>query len=147
MSATTVHRTQEARIPTGRILRAGAIAAVLAALANTIVRVLAVTLQPVDPGFIALGWAPPAIFTVAGTIGATLVFWIISRLSRRPARVFTIVAVVVLLLSLLPDLQLLQGGGPMQFPGTNAWSVGALMMMHFVGFAIIVPLLNRTARG
>lgn len=147
MSAATVSGARVERIPTGRILRAGAIAAVLSALANTVVGWLAVTLRPVDPGFMPLTFGPPAMFTIIGAIGATLVFWIISRLSQRPARVFTIVAVVVLLLSLIPDYQMLQGGGAMQFPGTNGWTVGALALMHFVGFAIIVPLLNRTARA
>ena len=146
MSAMSMQGAHEARISTGRILRAGALAALLAAIANTIVRVLAVTLQPVDSAFVALQWIPPAFFTLIGTIGATVVFWIISRQSRRPAAVFTIVAVVVLLLSLIPDLLMLQDGGPLQMPGANAWAVGALIIMHFVAFAIIVPLLNRTAQ-
>ncbi len=147
MSAATVSNERVERIPTGRILRAGATAAVLAALANTVVRLLAVTLRPVDPGFMPLGWGPPVMFTLIGAIGATLVFWIVSRLSRRPARTFTIVAVVALLLSLIPDLQMLLGSGSEQFPGTSGWTVGALITMHFVAFAIIVPMLNRTAKG
>lgn len=145
MAALTDGTMHAARIPTSRILRTGALAAVLAALANTIVRVLAVTLQPVDPGFTALGWAPPALFTLAGAIGAMVVFWIISRRARHPASVFTRVAVAVLLPSLIPDLLLLQHIGPLQFPGATAWTVGALMVMHVVAFAIIMPLLNRTA--
>ena len=56
-----------------RIVRVGVLAAVLAALANTVVRTLAVTLQPVDPGFVALAWVPPALFSVIGAIGATTV--------------------------------------------------------------------------
>ena len=146
MSTLSMQATRQARIPTGRILRAGALAAVVAAIANTVVRVLAVTLQPVDPGFTALEWIPPVLFTLVGAIGATGVFWIISHQSQHPARVFTIVATIVLLLSLIPDLLLLQHGGPLEMPGANAWAVGALMVMHVVAFAIIVPLLKRTTQ-
>lgn len=145
MSTVTVQHTHDARISTSRIWRAGALAALLSALANTVVRILAVTLQPVDPAFTALGWLPPAMLSVIGVLGATVVFWIVSRRARRPAAVFTAVAVVTLLLSLVPDLLLLDGG-PLEMPGATAWAVGALMIMHVVTFAISVPLLTRTAR-
>ncbi len=139
--------TRASRIPAARIVRAGALAAVLAALANTVVRALAVTLQPVDPGFMALGWIPPALFSLLGAFGATMVLWLISRRSQRPAAVFTAIAVGVLPVSLIPDLLLLQQGGPLWNPSANAWAVGALMVMHVVGFTIIVPCLTRTAQG
>ena len=139
--------TRASRIPAARIVRAGALAAVFTALANTVVRTLAVTLQPVDPGFMALGWVPPALFSLLGASGAALVFWLVSRRSQRPTAIFTAIAVGVLPVSLLPDLLLLQQGGPLWNPGANAWAVGALMVMHAVGFAIIVPCLTRTAHG
>ena len=59
---------------------------------------------------------------------------------------FTRVAVAALAPSLLPDLLLLPDG-PLAMPGSTLWTVGALMVMHLVAFAIIFPALRRAVQG
>ena len=143
MTATNVQTMSTARIPTSRILLAGLAAGVLAAIANTIVRIIAVSVQTVDPVFLPLTWGPPAVFSIIGAIGATLVFWIISRTARRPVTTFTRVAIVTLVVSLVPNLFMLQAGSPMNMPGTTVGTVAALIVMHIVAAAVIITVLNR----
>jgi hypothetical protein len=47
---------------------------------------------------------PVGAFTVLGVIGAIIVFAIVRKFSKNPNSVFTWIAIVVLLVSLLPDI-------------------------------------------
>ena len=126
------------RSSAGRLLRRGLLAAVLAAVANAIVLVIASSLigaVVVPPGE-ALTLGPVVAASAGGAVGAAVVLGVIGRFSRRPVRVFRVIALVVLLLSLLPIL--LEGvAGP---------SAGALALMHIVAAAIVVAVLTATPR-
>ena len=74
-----------------------------------------------------------------GVLGAVIVFAIVARFAKRPIRLFRIIGVVVLVLSLLPDLGLLNGNA---MPGTSLGSVIALMLMHVAAGAIAIWLLT-----
>ena len=50
---------------------------------------------------------PIIMFTVLGVGAATLVFALLARFTRRPITIFRWVALVALLLSLVPNVQLL----------------------------------------
>ena len=71
-----------------------------------------------------------------------IVFALIARFSRRPIRLFRTVALIVLLVSLLPDIGLLAAGTP----GATPLSIGVLMLMHVVAWAISVAMLTRLTR-
>ena len=114
-------------------------AAVLAAVANALVLVGASFLfgTVVVPPDEVLTLGPVVIASAIGAVGAAVVFGIIGRFSRRPVRVFRVIALVVLLLSLVPIP--LQG---------VAWpSAGALALMHVVAAAVVVGVLTAPARG
>lgn len=133
-----------------RLLWAGPLAVVAAVLANAIVGALARRLLGISPRFLPLAGAQFIFLTVVGTGAGVIVFAVVSRLSKRPIRLFRLIAVIALLLSLAPDLALLAGGGAgpraMPMEGVDLISVGTLMFMHIVAAVVSVGLTTTLAR-
>ena len=139
MEATTPDLKLSEKISTGRVLRAGLLAASFSGVANALVLLVAsalfgsIAVPPGEP--LTLG--PVVVASAVGAVGAAIALAVMGRLVRRPMRVFRIIAVVVLLLSFLP-IVLLGVAGP---------SAGALILMHVVSAAIVVGLLTSPVRG
>ena len=76
-------------------------------------------------------------------LGATIVYAVVGRFSRRPVTLFRQIALVTLVVSLIPDLLLLGGG----MPGASIATVAPLIAMHVVAWAIAVRLLTTLARA
>ena len=112
-------------------------------VANQIIRFLALSLFNISPEFPPLQPGPPLMFTVMGVLGAVIVFAIVGRFSRRPIRLFRTIALIVLVLTFLPDIGLLMTGA---MPGTTPVAVGTLATMHVVAWAITVWTLTTLAR-
>jgi hypothetical protein len=120
---------------------ATALAAVVAAVANVLLRAIAVAVFDIpQPEFEPLELRAVVVSTVGGVLAAGLAFAAVARLADDPVRVFVIVAAVALVLSLWAPLSLGLADPP-ENPGTDAASVGTLMVMHVVAAAIAVPVL------
>lgn len=144
MSSTIAAPTRPQRIGWTRLLGAGALAAVAAAIANVVVYYLASALGAMPDSVLnpqtglPIGVTEVVTSTVVGAVGATIAFAIINLFARRPARVFTIVAAIVFLLSFAT---------PFGIPGVTVSMTLALYVMHAVAAAIIVWVLTRAARS
>jgi len=136
----TSHLSTTERVAYARLWWAGVLTVVLSVTANAVIRTIARAAFDVPDEFPPFTWGQFTFLTVAGVAGATITFAIIGRLSRRPVRAFTGVAVIALILSWLPDIGLLAAR---PYPGTSVQSVGTLMFMHLVTAAITVGLLTR----
>jgi glucose dehydrogenase len=119
-----------------------ALAAVAAVVANVLLRALAIAVFDIPSAFEHLALRAVIVSTLAGVIAAGLVYAVVARLARDPARTFSIVAVVALLLSFAAPL-MVGLEDPPEYPGTDAASVGTLMAMHVVTAAIAVVALTR----
>jgi hypothetical protein len=119
-----------------------AIAAVLAVVANVVVRALGIELFDIPDEFEHLALRAVILSTLIGVVAAGLVYTVIARFAARPDRTFTIVAVVALLLSLLAPL-MVGLEDPPEYPGTDAGSVGTMMAMHVVAATIAIAALTR----
>ena len=142
MSSAAISSSGTARISFSRILRAGAIAAVGAVLANVLVYFVAS----------ALGWMPATYInpqlgrpieisevagsTLMGALCATVLFALLARFTRRPVTIFRIVAGIVLLLSFATPFSLV--GAPLSL-------ILTLEVMHVLAAAIIVGVLTTRA--
>jgi len=128
------------RIAIHRRWWAGPLAIIASVVANLIVRFIALAVFDIPGRFSPLANPGPVIaLTTLGVAGAVIVFAIVSRFARHPARLFRVIALVVLLLSFLPDLRLLK------VQGATVPAVGTLMFMHIVAAAISVGLLTARA--
>ena len=111
-----------------------------AVVVNVVIRTVAVFVFGIGEGFLALGLGPTVVFTVIGMVGAVAVFGLILRFSRRPAWLFGRVALVVLLISLVPDVLLLVAPS---IPGATVPGVLTLMVEHVASWAVAVTVLPR----
>ena len=129
----------------GRLPGVALLAALAAALANALVYFAASGLGTISQGVLLpspIGFSPltaglVVTTSVIGAIGASIVFAIIGLLSRRPVRLFRIVAAVVLVLSLVP---------PATVPGVPVTMRLSLAVMHVVAWVVSVGLLTTLAR-
>ena len=134
---------QVERVAFGRLLWAGPLAAVAAAIANAVVYFVAYGLGAMPQDFVIEGsgpitLAPVVVSSVIGAVGAVVVFAIIALLARRPIRTFRIVAAVALVLSFAT---------PFTIPDAPLSMVLALEFMHVVAAVVIVGILTTLARA
>lgn len=129
------------RVSLKRLLWAGPLAIAAAIVANGLLRTLALAVLDIPADFMPLQTPAFVGLTFIGLLGAVITFAIIGRLSRRPVRTFQIVALIVLLLSFLPDIGLLVTGAP----GATLPGILVLMLMHVIAAAIAVWVLGRFA--
>jgi hypothetical protein len=88
----------------------------------------------------ALGVVPVATFTVAGVVGATIVYALMRWWLVAPNKAVVALSIVVLLLSFIPDY-LIIGQTTGRFAGGNVGSAFVLMLMHVVTATIVVWVL------
>lgn len=128
---------QPSKLPFSRVLAAGGIAIVGSVIANLAVYFVGRMLVNPPADFQPLASPMPTIiFTTFFLVVATAVFAMINAWSSNRARVFTIVAVIALVLGFIPDIMLIVSpeSSPMGTPTLGA--VLVLIVMHFVAFAI-----------
>ena len=134
-------------MPLARIAGATVVAAVAAVIANVLLRAVAVAVFDIpQPEFEPLQLRAVVVSTASGVLAGGVVFAIVARLARDPVRVFTIVAAVALVLSLWAPISLGLADPP-EDPGTDAGSVGTLIVMHVVAAAILVAAVTAAASG
>lgn len=133
---------QSDRLSLSRLLRAGALAALGAVVANVIffviLNALGVTITlPADMGG-QLTVVPVIVSTLVGAVGATAVLAALIRFTSNPARLFLIVSAVFLVISF---------GGPLANPGIDGTGKFLLSIMHIIAAAVIVPTLLSQSRA
>ncbi len=141
-------KSTDGKLPTKRVWMAGGISILGSVIANLAVYWVGRMVVNPDPGFQPLaGPGPTIFFTVAFLLVATLVYLAINAYTTQPVRIFTIVAVIVFLVGLIPDF-LLFGEGTSASMGMGVATPGAvvlLILMHIAAFAITLWAFTRWA--
>ena len=131
---------QVERVEGKRLWLAGLSALVASVIVNSLIRIIALAILPIPAGNMQLSTPVIVIvFTIIGTLAATVVFALINRFARRPIATFRITATVILVLSFIPDFLILT------MPHTNIAVTVTLMVMHIVTYLICVSLLTNVA--
>ena len=126
----------------GRVVLAGLATSVAAVLANVLVYLAGGALVDYDPRFPPLADASGAIvFTLVPAIVASLLYAVLLPRVADPPRVFSIVAAVVFVITLIPDVAYI----PMM-PGVSVAQTAILVLMHVVAAGVIVGMLTGLAR-
>ena len=118
-----------------RLIVVGLLAIVTALVANLVIRALAFALLPLSPDIFQLQLVPICFFTVLLVGAAVLVYAAVLRFAKRPARVYTLIALIVLVLSFIPDI--------MKFGATNPLAMSVLLAFHVVDAAIVLVAMLR----
>src|SRR5918997_1702027 len=122
----------------GRFALVGLGTVAAAVIANLVVYALGSVVVGYDPQFVVLANASGTIlFTVVPAIVAVLLYAALMRFTSNPARIFTNIAVVVLIVSLIPDLTYIPS-----VPGATSGQTAILMLMHVVAAGVIVWTLT-----
>jgi hypothetical protein len=108
----------------------------VAVVANGLVRGVAGTVVD-TAGIEPLGWGPILGATVVAALGSTAVYALVSRVSARPDYHFTIVAAVVLLLSMAPVFTVAS-----TLPGVTTPVLAVLAVLHVTTAAGLVAGLT-----
>ena len=147
MSAAAIQTKSARKLSFTRVLLAGGIAIAASVAANLIIRWLGLLVLPVDPTFMPLStWQPTAIFTTMFLVLATVVFLIINAFAANPPRVFTLVATVALVLSLIPDALFLINPSAMPMGTPTPGAVIILVIQHLTAYAITLWSFTRWAQ-
>jgi len=126
----------------GRFALVGLVTVVVAVLANLLVYLIGSAVVGYDPQFVVLANASGTIlFTVVPAVVAVLLYAALIRFTSNPARIFTNIAVVVLIISLIPDLTYIP-----TVPGASTGQTAILILMHVVAAVVIVSVLTRLTR-
>src|SRR5215204_6309899 len=127
----------------GRFALVGLGTVVAAVLANLLVYLIGSVVVGYDPQFVVLANPSATIlFTVVPAIVAVLLYAALIRFTSNPARIFTNIAVVVLIVSLIPDLTYIPS-----VPGATSGQTAILMLMHVVAAVVIVSMLTTQTRS
>ncbi len=125
-------------VVTRRLLWVGPLALVVSLAATVLLRTIAVAALDVPSEFESLRLGAVVFLTTVGVVGAVAVFAAVSKWARRPVQLYLKIAVAALLLSWMPDIDILISE---PYAGTGVDSVGTLMSMHLVVAVITVGLL------
>ncbi|MFD1588008.1 DUF6069 family protein [Halorientalis brevis] len=120
----------------GSLARRGGIALGLAVLVNVAI-VVAADAAGVAPTLDPLSTGPVVLFTALGVVGATVVYGVLARFRAEPDRLFTGIAAVVLVLSLIPDVTYAP-----TLPGATTLGVTVLAIMHVTAALVAVAVLT-----
>lgn len=131
--------TRESRpVDWGRFALVGLGTVIAAVLANVLVYFIGGAVVGYDPEFVVLRNVSAVIlFTVVPAIAAVLLYAVLLRFTANPARTFTIIAAVVLVVSLIPDVTYIPS-----VPGATGGQTAILSVMHVVAAIVIVWMLT-----
>ena len=144
-SITSSPRTALSLAPSSRTTRRGGYALVAlgtivaSVLANVVVYYLGALIVGYNSGFIVL--ANPSgivLFTVVPAIVATLIYAVLRRFTRRPARTFAVIAAIVFVVTTIPDFTYIP-----TVPGATNGQTAILVLTHIVAATVIVGMLTR----
>ncbi len=127
----------------GRFVRVGLATVVAAVAANVLVYFIGGARVAYDLQFLPLTDVSGAIFfTLPAAIIAVLLYAALLSLARHPARVFTIIAAVVFVITLIPDFTYIP-----TVPGATGGQTAILVLMHTVAAGVIVQMLTTFAHS
>jgi hypothetical protein len=137
--------TSPSRVAFSRILTAGLIAIVVSIVVNLIIRAIAFAVIDLPAGFAPLSVGAIAVLTAVGVAAATLVYALVNRFLPNPARTFTIIAVVALIVSIIPNFMLAGNPAMLPMPGDPATPAAAytLILFHIAAAVVSVVVLTR----
>lgn len=133
------------RISTSKLLKSGGTAIIAAIVINVIARYLLGALFPLSSEFQPFSLGAIIIFTAIFTLVGVGVLAVVNRLTTSPLKVFNIIGVIALVLSIIPNLA--ASANPSVMPmGGSGENYLILIIFHFVAAASFMGILNLALR-
>ncbi len=132
------------RVTMRKLLWVGPLTIVVAAIANSIVRTIAVAFFGVSETFQNLQIPVVIGSTVVFLLLALLAFVLVCRFARRPIEFYRVLALSALCVSFLSPIMALTGFFPA--PGMNVSIFWTMIVMHIVSALIVISLFTTLTR-
>jgi len=137
---------QRPSVDRSKLAVAGLASVAAAVAANLITFFIVRALVQLPDGFPPLTAGAIASFTILGTgLGALLFAWL-ARRSAAPIRTYVRLAVIVLVLSIIPNILAVANPAMFPFPGGDATAFLVLTLFHVIAAAVSVSVLARMSR-
>jgi hypothetical protein len=140
MVSTSTRLTSQERFSMRKLLWVGPLTIIVAAIANLLVRAIAVAFFGVPDGFTYFQAPSVVTSTVIGILLALLAFFLVGRFARHPVQFYRILALVALILSFGSPIMALTGLFPIA--GMSAPIFWTMIAMHCVAAVVAVGLLT-----
>lgn len=129
-----------------RLFIVGVLTIAAAVVADLVVRALAFAIWPISPVFLPLQIGSISVFAAILVGIGVLVYALVVRFSKQPARTYIIIALIALLLSFVPTSMLFfYPGARRVFPGITPLATSILIVLHIIDAMIAIVLLTRFA--
>jgi hypothetical protein len=139
LAVATPRPSQTRAIAWGRYALVALATVIAAVVANLLVYAIGNLVVGYDPQFVVLATTGGTIlFTVVPAIVAVLLYAALLRFASDPVRLFTRIAAVVLVISVIPDFTYIPS-----VPGASPSQTAVLIIMHIVAALVIVSMLAR----
>ncbi|WP_330633167.1 DUF6069 family protein [Halocatena halophila] len=137
-TAPVVESERSKHVRRTQLIRSSGLAVFAAIVVNILVLELALAVVAIPSAFepVPLGWGPVAASSAVGAVGATVAYGVIARYAEHPNRMFTIVGVIVWVLSYANLLTPALNGAPVVV-------YAILGLMHVTSALTIIWLLRQ----
>ena len=131
-----------------KLVVAGAAAMAAAVLVNLAVLFILRPLLGLNPEFAPFNPVTITFITILYTFVGWLVYLVVNRFAKNPARIYVIIATLALLLSFIPNLAAVSNPASFPTPGApgTARDFAVLMVFHVTAFAAFVGVLLRMVK-
>jgi hypothetical protein len=124
--------TTAKNISTGLVWKAGLLSIAAAVAANLLVSAILIPAMGLSPDFPPYSPISITLFTTIGLFFGLLAFMVLRRFTQNPVRIYTVLALVGMLVSIIPNLGAMANPQGMPFPGSSQ-DYGVLIVFHVVG--------------
>jgi hypothetical protein len=139
--------TSTRTLPLGRVFTYGLASVAAAVVVNLLVYFVLAALLDLSRDFLSFTPVPITLLTAAGTFAGVLVLAALTRLVRNPIRTYTFVAAGALVLSLIPNLLLMQNPDAAPLPGGTPQHFAVLMIFHITAAVTHIAVVHRLRLG
>ncbi|MFC6731295.1 MULTISPECIES: DUF6069 family protein [unclassified Haladaptatus] len=138
MASTTVSPIARTNLTMGDLARRGVLALVISLVAVLIARGIIGALLTVPTGFDPLNWGAIVFVTTISAVGATIVYGLLDRFTKRVTRNFLVAAAIAFVVETIPLFTV----APL-FPGATSTLIAVTLGLHIIVAVGIVASLLR----
>jgi len=133
-------------IDRSKVLKASFFAILVTVAVNLITRAVLGFFLPLDPAFLPFSYSSIAMFTIIYCLIGSVIFFLVVRFTRNPARNFIIIAIIGFLLSLVQNFLGMANPASMPMGGTSS-DYAVLIIFHVTAVIAYLYTLLRFSKA
>ena len=123
-------------------LKTVSLVSVYSIIANVILLIISRAFAGAPATFAPFTYTPVIFLTLGGVVAAAVVYLLIKKFFKNYNKVFIIVSIIALIVSFIPDIQLVHPVDAEDF-GATPLIIGILMLMHVIAAVLVIRMFTR----